>query len=184
MIFRKLALAGAYLLEPERVEDERGFFARTWCERECAEHGIEPPRWVQCSVSFNARKGTLRGMHYQAAPHEETKLVRCTRGAIQDVLVDLREGSPTCRRWVAGTLSAENRHQFLIPPGVAHGFQTLEDGSEVFYQIAGWYHPASSRGVRWDDPALGIAWPLPVSVVSDKDRSYNYLPFPEPPRTA
>ena len=171
VIFRALSVAGAFLLDLERREDERGFFARTWCEQEFAAHGA-PPRWVQCSTSFNRRRGTLRGMHYQAAPHEEVKLVRCIRGAIYDVLLDLRPDSPTFRGWAAAELTAENRTQLFVPAGVAHGFQTLEDESEVFYQISEFYRPESARGVRWDDPAFGIPWPLGPRFISERDQQY------------
>ena len=156
MIFTETRLAGAYLIEPERIEDERGFFARTWCRDEFERHGLNP-RLVQCNVSYNARRGTLRGMHYQAKPHEEAKLVRCTRGAIYDVIVDLRPDSPTYRQWVAAELTAENRRMLYIPEGFAHGFQTLADETEVFYQMSELFHPESARGVRmttrpWGSP--------------------------------
>jgi dTDP-4-dehydrorhamnose 3,5-epimerase len=171
MIFSATALAGAYLIEPERLEDERGFFARTWCVDEFAARGLNP-RLVQCSISFNRRKGTLRGMHFQAAPHEEAKLVRCTRGAIYDVIVDLRPDSPTFKRWTAVDLTAENRRMLYVPEGFAHGFQTLEDESEVSYQMSEYYHAASARGVRWDDPAFGIEWPVEERTISARDRHY------------
>jgi dTDP-4-dehydrorhamnose 3,5-epimerase len=174
VIFTAMPLAGAFVVDPERIEDERGFFARTWCAREFEKHGLDP-RLAQCNVSFNRRRGTLRGMHYQAEPHAEAKLVRCTRGAIHDVIVDLRPGSTTCRRWVAVELTAENRRMLYIPEGFAHGFQTLEDETEVFYQMSVPFHPAAARGVRHDDPALGIAWPLDVGVISQKDRGYPLL---------
>lgn len=168
MRFTELPVAGAFLVEPVAVEDERGFFARTFCRDELAARGLDGSL-AQCSVSFNHRRGTLRGLHFQAAPHEEVKLVRCTRGAIFDVLVDLRPDSPTFRRHAAITLSAENRAQAYIPRGVAHGFQTLEESSEVFYQISVPYAPSSARGFRFDDPAFGILWPLPVEVISARD---------------
>jgi dTDP-4-dehydrorhamnose 3,5-epimerase len=174
MIFNATPLAGAYLIDPERIEDDRGFFARTWCRDEFERHGLNP-RLVQCNVSYNARRGTLRGMHFQARPHEEAKLVRCTRGAIHDVIVDLRDGSPTYRRWFAATLSSENLRMLYIPEGFAHGFQTLADATEVFYQMSESFHPGSARGVRHDDPALRITWPLEVAVISEKDRSYPLL---------
>ena len=174
MIFTATRLAGAYLIDPERIEDERGFFARTWCRDEFERQGLNP-RLVQCNVSYNHRRGTLRGMHYQAKPHEEAKLVRCTRGAIYDVIVDLRPDSPTYRQWVAVELTAENRRMLYIPEGFAHGFQTLADETEVFYQMSESYHPQSARGVRYDDPALGIAWPLEVAIISEKDRGYPLL---------
>jgi dTDP-4-dehydrorhamnose 3,5-epimerase len=171
MIFTETALRGAYISEPERIEDERGFFARTWCEREFEAHGLNS-KLVQCNISFNKRKGTLRGMHYQIAPNEEAKLVRCTRGAIYDVIIDLRPGSPTFTKHVPVTLTAENRRMLYIPEGFAHGFQTLEDRTEVSYQMSEYYVPEYGRGVRWNDPAFGIQWPLPVTIISDRDRTY------------
>ncbi len=171
MIFHDTALAGAFLVEPERLSDERGFFARTWCRRELAERGLVADL-SQCSVSFNPAAGTLRGLHYQAAPHEEAKLVRCTMGEIWDVIVDLRPDSPTFKRAFAATLSAENRLQLYAPPGTAHGFLTLAPGCEVFYQISAPFEPAAARGVRWDDPAFGIRWPAEPRVISERDRGY------------
>lgn len=171
MIFRPTPLAGAVLLELERKADERGFFARTWCREEFAAQGLDPAL-SQCSVSFNHRRGTLRGLHLQAAPHAETKLVRCTRGAVWDVIVDLRPESPTFRQHFAAVLSAETGNALYIPPGMAHGFQTLEDATEVFYQISVPYAPESARGYRWDDPAFGIPWPEPVTVISERDREW------------
>jgi dTDP-4-dehydrorhamnose 3,5-epimerase len=171
VIFRDLGIPGAFLVEPERVEDERGFFARTWCEREFAEHGIEA-RTVQCNVSFNRKRGTLRGMHYSVAPGGEQKLVRCTRGRVHDVLLDLRPESPAYLQWRATELSADNRLMLFVPLGVAHGFVTLEAESEVFYQMTEFYDPACARGVRWNDPAFGIEWPEPVRVISDRDAHY------------
>jgi dTDP-4-dehydrorhamnose 3,5-epimerase len=175
MIFIETKLTGAYIIEPERIEDERGFFARTWCRHEFAERGLSV-ELAQCNVSYNPRVGTLRGMHYQAAPDAEVKLVRCTMGAIYDVIVDMRPDSPTFRQWSAAELTAENRRMLYIPHGFAHGFQTLVDGSEVFYQISAFYAPASARGVRWDDPALAIDWPpAERRVISERDRSYPDL---------
>jgi dTDP-4-dehydrorhamnose 3,5-epimerase len=171
MLFHPLALSGAYLIEPQRIEDRRGFFARTYCRHELEDRGLEPTI-VQCNVSVNKAKGTVRGMHYQVAPHEETKLVRCTAGAIHDVLLDLRPDSPTFRQHVAVELTRENRLSLYIPAGLAHGFQSLEDDSEVFYQMSELYHPAASRGVRWNDPAFDIRWPLPVSVISERDLAF------------
>ena len=175
MIFTATELDGAYRIEPERLEDERGFFARMWCQEEFKAHGLNP-NLVQCNVSYNKRKGTLRGMHYQVAPHEEAKLVRVTRGAIYDVIVDLRPTSPTYRQWASAELSAENRATVYVPPGFAHGFQTLTDDAEVFYQMSESHHAESSRGLRWDDPALGIEWPLPVGEMSPQDRQRELLP--------
>jgi dTDP-4-dehydrorhamnose 3,5-epimerase len=171
LTFVPTALAGAYLVEPEPRNDDRGFFARTWCQKEFAEHGLNP-RLVQCSVSFNIKKGTLRGMHYQAAPNEETKLVRCTAGAICDVIVDLRRDSPTFRQHLTMMLSAKNRRMLYIPEGFAHGFVTLEDDTEVFYQMSEFYSPESACGFRWNDPSFAIRLPLEVTVISRRDQSY------------
>lgn len=172
MIFTETRLAGSYIIELQLVEDSRGFFARTWCQREFEARGLNP-RLAQCNTSSNNKKGTLRGMHYQAAPHQEAKLVRCTMGAIYDVIVDLRSDSPTFRQWVAVELTAVNRCMLYIPEGLAHGFQTLEDNTEVFYQMAEFYHPESACGVRWDDPALGIEWPeANECIVSTRDKAY------------
>lgn len=172
MIFRDTALPGAYVIEPERHEDERGFFARTWCRREFAARGLNT-QVVQCNVSFNRRKGTLRGLHYQVAPHEEAKLVRCTRGAVYDVIVDLRPRSPAFLRWIAVRLGAEDGRMVYVPEGCAHGFQTLEDDTEVFYQMSEFYAPECARGVRWDDPAFGIEWPAVAErVLSARDRTF------------
>ena len=174
MIFREIAVAGAYLIEAERVADERGFFARTFCRREFAARGLEPAV-AQASVSFNLRRGTVRGLHFQAPPHEEAKLVRVTRGSIFDVVVDLRPGSPTYLRHATASLSAEEGNQVYLPPGCAHGFQTLADETEVSYQISAAYVPEAARGYRWDDPTFAIAWPLPVTVISERDRSLRYF---------
>jgi dTDP-4-dehydrorhamnose 3,5-epimerase len=171
MIFTETPLPDAFVIEPERYEDERGFFARTWCQREFAEHGLNP-RLVQCSVSFNAHNGTLRGLHYQAAPRAEAKLVRCTSGAIFDVIVDLRPSSRTYLGWTTAELTAENRTALYVPEGFAHGFLTLADGSEVFYQMSEFFSRDHARGVRYDDPAFGIDWPSKVLVIADRDRSY------------
>lgn len=172
MKFTETGLKGAYIIEPERMEDERGFFARTWCRREFEEHGLNSGL-VQCSISYNRNKDTLRGMHYQMAPHEEAKVVRCTRGCIFDVIVDMRPASPTHKRHVSVRLSADNRTMLYIPGGFAHGFQTLEDATEVFYQMSEFYHPESARGVRWNDPAFGIAWPDAVTRhISERDRNW------------
>lgn len=171
MIFRETALAGAFILESERVEDERGFFARTWCRREFEERGLDP-KLVQCSISFNRRRGTLRGMHYQAAPHAETKLVRCTSGAIFDVVLDLRSDSESYRQWVGVELNQGNRRMLFIPKGCAHGFLTLEDDVEVFYQISELHSAEHARGVRWNDPAFAIEWPGEAIVISQRDREY------------
>ena len=171
MIFQETPLKGAFIIQPECREDARGFFARTWCQREVEAHGLNP-RLVQCSISFNLHKGTLRGLHYQAAPHEEAKLIRCTMGAIHDVVVDLRDDSPSFREHFAIVLSAENRQMLYIPEGFAHGFQTLEDNTEVSYQMSESFAPESARGVRWDDPAFGIAWPPADRIIAERDRGY------------
>jgi dTDP-4-dehydrorhamnose 3,5-epimerase len=174
--FVESPIAGAFVVEPEPVADDRGFFARTFCRDEFAARGLNPDL-VQCSVSFNARRGTLRGMHYQREPHAEAKLVRCTMGAIQDVIVDLRPGSPTYRRWHGVELTALNRSALYIPEGIAHGFLTLEDASEVYYQMAHFFRPESAAGVRWDDRAFGIEWADEVRVISERDRTYpDFVP--------
>lgn len=174
MIFRELAIAGAYLLEVERFEDERGSFARTFCRRELEAHGLDPTI-AQCSVSTNKRRGTVRGLHFQAEPHGEAKLIRCTHGRIFDVLVDLRPESPTFLRTASAVLSREATNAVFAPRGCAHGFQTLEDDSEVFYQISTFYEPGAGRGYRYDDPTFGIAWPEPVTVISEKDLALPYF---------
>jgi dTDP-4-dehydrorhamnose 3,5-epimerase len=171
VIFEETELPGAYIIEPQRIDDERGFFARTWCEGEFRDHGLDG-RIVQCNISFNKKKGTLRGMHYQVNPHAETKLIRCTRGAIFDVIVDLRRESPTYMRHVVVVLTHESHKMLYVPKGFAHGFQTLEDDTEVFYQMSEFYYPASSRGFRWDDPAFRIGWPEATRTISMKDLSY------------
>ena len=164
-------IGGVMLVELEPLGDERGFFARSFCAGEFAAAGLDT-RVAQCNVSHNARRATLRGMHWQEEPHAEAKLVRCTAGAIHDVVVDIRPGSPTFLRWAAFELTRDNRHALYVPPGVAHGFQTLADDSEVFYQMSVPYAPASARGARWDDPAFAIGWPLPSPIVSARDRGY------------
>ena len=171
MKFYETDLSGAWLVEPERFDDERGFFARTWCHQEFADRGLNPAL-VQCNVSFNNRSGTLRGMHYQTAPWEEAKLVRCTAGSIHDVIIDLRLDSPTYLQSAGFELTQENRLALYVPEGFAHGFQTLRDKSEVFYQMSETYHGDCAAGVRWNDPAFAISWPLPVSVISVRDNSY------------
>src|SRR5262245_56482985 len=158
MRFQEAALDGAFVIEPERKEDPRGFFARTWCRDEFAAHGI-CSQWVQCNISFNERAGTLRGMHFQASPWGEAKLIRCTMGAIYDVIVDVRPRSCHYGKWLAVELSAQDRRMLYVPEGFAHGFQTLTDNTEVSYHMSQEYHPHASRGLRWDDPALAIVWP-------------------------
>jgi len=177
VIFTGTALAGAFIVDIEPREDARGYFARSFCREEFARHGL-PTDVAQCNVSFNRRKGTLRGMHYQIRPKAEAKLVRCTRGAVHDVIVDLREGSPTWGRWVAVELSEGNSRMLYVPEGFAHGFQSLVDDAEVFYQMFEEYSADHARGVRWDDPALGIDWPLPDPIVSERDRTFPLLSKP------
>lgn len=172
MTFTETRLRGAFIVEPETLEDERGFFARTFDQKEFEAHGLKS-RFVQCSISFNKSRGTLRGMHYQLAPYEEAKLISCVRGTIFDAIIDLRRASSTYGQWFAIELSAENYKILYVPEGFAHGFQTLEDDTVVFYQMSGFYHPECARGVRWDDPVFSIAWPLQPSVISPQDRSYE-----------
>jgi dTDP-4-dehydrorhamnose 3,5-epimerase len=169
--FLETQLAGVFEVCLELNSDERGFFARSWCEREFGDHGLAT-KLVQCNVSMNKREGTLRGIHYQAAPFAETKLVRCTAGAIYDVALDLREHSPTFKQWFGTVLSAENRRALYIPEGCAHGFLTLANESEVLYQMSEFYHPDAGRGIRWNDPAFQIDWPGRVEVMSERDRTY------------
>jgi len=171
MILVPTVLPGAMIVDLDRKEDERGFFARSWCRDEFTHYGLNPSL-VQCNISFNKQKGTLRGMHLQIAPHEEAKLVRCTSGAIYDVIIDLRPDSKTYTRHLAVELSSENRRGLYIPEGFAHGFITLSDNTEIFYQMSAFYAADSQRGVRYNDPAFGIRWPVPITVISDKDRAY------------
>lgn len=171
MKFIETSLTDLYVVDLEPIEDARGFFARSYCVSEFQAHGFEPTV-AQCNISFNEKAATLRGLHFQAAPHEEAKLVRCTRGAIYDVAIDIRPGSQTYLKWFAAELSADNRRSLFIPRGFAHGFQTLTDKSEVSYLMSESYHPESARGMRWDDPALAITWPLAEPIISDKDRNY------------
>jgi dTDP-4-dehydrorhamnose 3,5-epimerase len=171
LIFAETELKGAFVIELERLEDERGFFARSWCRREFEARNLSS-RLEQCNVSFNSKKGTLRGMHFQIAPHAEAKLVRCTLGAIYDVIIDLRRDSTTFKKWLGIPLSMVNRRMLYVPEGFAHGFQTLEDNTEVFYQMSEFFDPECARGVRWDDPAFGVHWPIPAPTVSDRDRSF------------
>lgn len=177
MIFEQTPIGGAFLITLEPVADERGSFARTFSADEFEAHGLDA-RVVQCNVSTNVRAGTLRGLHYQAEPRAEAKLVRCSRGAIFDVVVDLRAGSPTRLRWFGAELSAGNGRMLFVPAGLAHGFQTLVDDSEVVYQMSEAYSPEHARGVRWDDPAFGIEWPpAPSRTLSERDRTYaDYRP--------
>jgi len=171
MVFRETKLQGAFVIEPDTYADERGFFGRSWSAREFETHGLAS-RLAECNISFNKKKGTLRGLHFQAAPFPQSKLVRCTRGAIYDVAVDLRPESATFKQWVAVNLSAENRLMFFIPGEMAHGFQTMEDDTEIFYQMSERYVPECSRGVRWNDPAFDILWPEGERIMIDRDRNY------------
>ena len=171
MRFHHTKLAGVFGISLDTIPDERGFFARSWCREEFRSHGLNP-NLAQCNISFNTHQGTLRGMHYQAPPFPEAKLVRCTKGAIYDVVVDLRRDSPTCTQWIAVHLSAADRNMVYVPEGCGHGFLTLEDGAEVFYQMSEFFHPESARGVRWNDPQFQIEWPGEVRVMSERDRSY------------
>ncbi len=171
MIFQPTKLAGAFIIDIEEISDERGFFARSWCQREFEEHGLDH-ELAQCSISFNKMRGTLRGMHYQVSPYEEGKVVRCISGAIYDVIVDLRPQSATFKQWITVELTAANRRMIYVPPGVAHGFQSLVDDTEVFYQVSEFYSQEASRSVRWDDPGFGIEWPyVERRVISERDRN-------------
>jgi dTDP-4-dehydrorhamnose 3,5-epimerase len=172
MRFTETSVAGAVIVDVEAHVDERGFFGRSWCTREFEANGLNPCV-VQCNISGNLARGTLRGMHYQAPPHAECKLVRCTKGAIYDVVIDLRRSSPTYLRHVAAELTEDNHRALYIPEGLAHGFLTLTDNSEVFYQMSAFYEPAAARGLRWNDPAFNISWPVPVAVISTRDREYD-----------
>ena len=174
MKFTRGELEGVWIVELEKHSDERGYFARTWCVDEFEKHGLNP-RIVQCNTSFNSKRGTLRGMHFQDAPHGEAKLIRCTRGAIYDVALDLRRNSATFKRWTAVELNATGNRMLYIPEGFAHGFQSLEDESEISYQMSEYFHPESSRGVRWDDPEAAIRWPIANPIMSQRDRDLPLL---------
>jgi len=171
MTFHKTKLRGVFEVRIEPKPDERGFFARTWCETEFRSNGLSS-EVAQCSISFNVQRGTLRGLHYQAAPFQETKIVRCTSGRLYDVVVDLRPDSPSFKQWVAVVLTAADRNMVYVPEGCAHGFLTLEEETEVLYQMSEYYHPDAARGVRWNDPAIQIVWPDEVMVISERDRTY------------
>jgi dTDP-4-dehydrorhamnose 3,5-epimerase len=172
MIFKETELKDAYIVELEKLEDERGYFARSWCQREFQEHGLDT-RLVQCNVSYNRNRGTLRGMHWQDPPYAEAKLVRCTRGALYDVIIDLRPESLTILQWTAAVLTPDNGRMMYVPKGFAHGFQTLEDHTEIFYQMSEFYAPGYARGLRWNDPHFKITWPEDVTIVSKKDQEYG-----------
>lgn len=171
MKFIETKLEGAFVVEIEKLFDERGFFARSWCQKEFDTHGLNS-RPVQANVSYNRKKGTMRGLHYQIAPHQECKLVRCTRGAIYDVIIDLRPESPTYKQWAGVELTADNYTMLFIPEDFAHGFITLVDNTEITYQVSQFYTPGSEKGIRFDDPAFDIQWPLEVTIISDKDRTW------------
>jgi dTDP-4-dehydrorhamnose 3,5-epimerase len=171
MLFHETKLPGVFEIHLEPHLDDRGFFARSWCQKEFDAHGLNP-KLVQCNVSFNTRKGTLRGMHFQTQAHAEAKVVRCTRGAIYDVVLDLRPSSPAYRNWIAVLLTATNRHMVYVPEGCGHGFLTLEDETEIFYQMSEFYDAESAHGVRWNDPAFRIEWPEKVNVISQRDEAY------------
>lgn len=171
MKFTETKLKGAYIIELEPIEDERGFFARSFCQKEFGKYGVHF-RIAQCNISYNKKKGTLRGMHYQAPPYEEAKIVSCIKGAIYDVIIDLRKDSPAYCQWFAVELTAKNHRMLYVPKGFAHGFQTLEDFTEMFYQMSEFYSPEHTRGVRWDDSVFGIEWPLNTKIISEKDQNY------------
>lgn len=171
MKFRKLDLDGAYAIDLELFEDNRGFFARSWCKKEFTELGLDAELF-QCNISFNKKKGTLRGMHYQVAPSAETKLIRVTRGAICDVIIDLRPSSKTYLKHASIQLTSENRTMLYVPKGFAHGFLTLEDNTEMFYQMSEYYNAEAQRGVRWNDPAFNIQWPGAVEIIAERDKNY------------
>jgi len=171
MIFNETPLDGAYWVDLNRLEDERGFFARSWCLREFSAQGLDT-RLAQCNISYNRQTGTMRGMHFQAQPYGESKLVRCTSGSIFDVIIDVRPGSATYLGWYGIELSRKNHRMLFIPMGFAHGFLTLEDETEVFYQMSEFFVPEAARGFRWNDPLFAIAWPAEVAVISEKDASY------------
>ena len=171
MIFTETKLKGAYVIDLERVTDERGFFARRWCVKEFSSHGLSPAI-VQVNIGHSATRGTIRGMHFQTAPHAEVKVVYCSRGALYDVMIDLRDGSPTKGQWVGAELTADNGRMLYVPEGFAHGYQTLEDETDLVYQTSQFYAKEAANGVRYNDPAFGIPWPLPVSIVSSGDKNW------------
>lgn len=177
MIFTETKLKGAYIIDLERREDARGFFARAWCRKEFEDHGLWP-QLAQINLGFSSKKGTLRGMHYQIAPYQEVKVVRCTMGAICDVVIDLRTDSPTHKQWTSVELTAGNHRMIYVPEGFAHGYQSLVDDTEIYYQTSQFYHADSARGRRYNDPAFGIEWPLPVASISNQDSSWpDYTPI-------
>ncbi len=172
MKFTETALKGAYIIDIEPHRDERGFFARGWCANELAEHGLVS-RIAQANISVNDKRGTLRGMHYQVPPHGEVKIVRCTKGALYDAIIDLRPDSPTYKEWVGVELTADNYRMLYVPENFGHGFVTLVDDTEAYYLVTEFYTPGSERGLRWNDPAIGIKWPLEPVVISEKDRNWD-----------
>ncbi len=175
MIFKETKLKGAYVIDIEKLNDERGFFARAWCQKEFIDNGLES-NLAQVNVSYNKVKGTLRGMHYQMSPYQEVKIVRCTKGAIYDVIIDLRAESPTFKKWIGVELTSDNYRLLYVPEDFGHGFQTLVDNTEITYQVSQFYSPGAERGIRWNDPVLEIDWPLKPSMISDKDKNWpDYL---------
>jgi len=176
MIFGATVLPGVYIVELQKLEDDRGFFARSWCQKEFEAHGLSS-KAVQCNISFNKTRGTLRGLHYQCRPHAEAKMVRCTRGAIYDVVIDIRSSSPTFKQWTAVELTSDNYRMLYIPEGLAHGFQTLTDNVEVFYQMSEFHSSESACGFRYDDSAFAVNWPLPVSKISPRDLAWPRFEF-------
>lgn len=172
MIFTETEISGSYLIDVKRIGDDRGFFGRLWCEREMEEMGLVSSI-KQSNIGVSPLKGTLRGLHYQRAPHQEVKIIRCPRGAIYDVIVDLRPDSPTFKKWFAVELTAENSRMIYVPEGCATGYQTLVDDTEIYYHTSEFYHPESATGVRHDDPAFGIEWPLPIAAISDNDKNWK-----------
>ena len=171
MIFTETKLKGAYILDLEKHGDDRGFFARSFCKKEFEQYGLVSDV-VQTNVSHSVKKGTLRGMHYQLAPHQETKLVRCTQGALHDVIIDLRKDSPTYKQWIGVELTADNHKMLFVPRDFAHGFLTLEEHTEITYEVSEFYTPEAESGLRWNDPAFGIEWPATVHEISDKDANW------------
>lgn len=172
--FRELSLKGAFLIELEKIEDERGFFARSWDKEIFEKRGLDS-NLVQCNISFNKKKGTVRGMHFQKYPHEETKLIRCVKGNVFEVLIDIREKSESFHKWTFVELSEKKSEMLYVPKGFALGFQTLSDDTELLYQMSEYFHQESSGGIKWDDPKIGIKWPLECTVISEKDKSFDLL---------
>jgi dTDP-4-dehydrorhamnose 3,5-epimerase len=176
MVFKETRLKGAFIIELEKIVDDRGFFSRAWCQKEFEAHGLNP-NVVQCNLSFNTSKGTLRGMHYQIAPHEEAKIVRCIRGKVYDVIIDLRLKSPTYLQWIGVEISSENRKMLYVPENFAHGYLTLADNTELFYQVSHFYSPESESGIRWNDRTVNIKWPQTNGlIITDKDKNWPDFP--------